>query len=1071
MKSHSDQGQHFIIAIGASAGGIEELHSFFDHTLQDHASYIIIQHLSPDYKSRMVEILSKHSALKVSEATNDMLVEPNQVYLIPSQQYMTIYNGRLLLRNKERSGLPHKTINTFFNALAIDCGRRAIGIVLSGTGDDGSEGVMNIKKAGGLIMVQDPAVAQYSSMPMNAIATGAVDHILLPEDMPPVITQYIINNGRDTATAAKSILEEKSVLSVINLIRERLPFDFSDYKPTTILRRIKRRMTYHNFEQADDYLSFLQAHSEEVETLAKSFMISVSAFFRNAEAFDIIESLVLPEIIKAKKDQDEIKIWVVGCATGEEAYSLAILLYEQLAAAPKTITIKVFATDIDQASLDYAGKGVYAEHIANEISPERLEQYFIKEGNTYRIKQHIRKMLIFAQHNVVKNPPYCNMDLISCRNLLIYMNITLQAKVLSMLHFGLRQNGFLFLGSSENPGMLMPHLDEVNKKWKIYRNQASSKPVRFDIFAPSLVANPQTAMLTQSKKNGRTVKKNNLMEEITEILMEESNCAGICVDQDNTVVSSFGKVNNFLLQKIFNFNLMELLPKPLAVAFISASRTAWKQNEPVTITGIPIQDHTPAKVVTMKIRPLGAGENGVRLLLVLFKEEAVVVENQDSFVFDQQLYLNSGVTSLEEELQETRARLQESLEKLEASNENMQSFNEELLSANEEMQSANEEMQSVNEELQTINADYQLKIKELIVLNDDMDNYFRSNLNGQLFVDKDLLLKKFSPAAVHHINLRESDIGRPIHNITNNIRSSSMEQDIKAVISTGQALSREVEVENGRWYQMMIMPYIRQSDEQQDGAIISFNEITELKKAQSDLNRTNQSLKRINEDLDNFVHSASHDLLGPLTSIEGLMKLLNEKLDMQDPDVNLYTSMIQTSIINFKENLRELAEIGKVESEMLKDAKMVNIAEVLEEVLFSIQDKIAAAGATIIKDLQEKQLLFSKKNLRSILYNLISNAVKFRAAERIPQLHVRTYLENGYLVLQVKDNGIGIEKSKLYNVFNIYKRLHHDIDGSGIGLYLVKKIVDATGGMTKVESEVGKGSTFSIYFKREEALN
>jgi two-component system CheB/CheR fusion protein len=1071
MKGHSDQDQHFIIAIGASAGGIEELHSFFDHTLPDHASYIIIQHLSPDYKSRMVEILSKHSVLKVSEATNNVLVEPNQVYMIPSQQYMTIYNGRLLLRNKERSGLPHKTINTFFNALAVDCGRRAIAVVLSGTGDDGSEGVMNIKRAGGLVIVQDPAVAHYSSMPMNAIATGVADHILLPADMPAVIAQYINNNGHNSIAATRSILEEKSVLAVINLIRERLPFDFSDYKPTTILRRIKRRMTYHNFEQADDYYHFLQAHPDEVETLAKSFMISVSAFFRNAEAFEIIENTVLREIIKDKKDPDEIKIWVVGCATGEEAYSIAILLHEQLAAAGKTNVVKVFATDIDKAALDYGGKGVYGENIANEMSAERLEQYFTKEGNTYRIKPNIRKMLIFAQHNVIKNPPYCNMDLISCRNLLIYMNISLQAKALSMLHFGLRQQGFLFLGSSENPGMLMPQLNEIDKKWKIYRNQASSKSVRFDIFTPSLVPDPQIEVFTQSKKTGRISKKNNLMEEITEILMEEGNCAGVCVDQNNTVVKSFGKVNNFLLQKIFNFDLMELLPKSLAVAFIPASRTVWKQNEPVTVTGIPIAEPLPAKAVTMKLRPLNTRETELRLLLVLFKEETVEAARPEGFVFNQQLYLNSGVISLEEELKETRGRLQESLEKLETSNENMQSFNEELLSANEEMQSANEEMQSVNEELQTINSDYQLKIKELIVLNDDMDNYFRSNLNGQLFVDKDLLLKKFSPAAIHHINLRESDLGRPIHNITTNIRSSTMEQDIKSVISTGQPVSREVEAQNGNWYQMMIMPYIRQSDEQQDGAIISFNEITELKKAQSDLNRTNQSLKRINEDLDNFVHSASHDLLGPLTSIEGLMKLLNEKLDTQDPDVNLYTDMIQTSIVNFKENLRELAEIGKIESEMLKDAKLVNIGEVLDEVLFSIQDKITASGATIVKDLAETQLLFSKKNLRSILYNLISNAVKFRVVDRPPQLHISSYPENGYLVLQVKDNGIGIEKNKLHNVFNIYKRLNHEIDGTGIGLYLVKKIVDATGGMTKVKSEPGKGSTFSIYFKRDGNLN
>lgn len=1063
MSTHYNQEPHFIIAIGASAGGLEELQSFFDHTPLAQASYVIIQHLPADYKSRMAEILSRHSQLKVTEAANNMLVEPNQVYLIPSQQCMTIQDGRLLLKDKDSSSAPHKTINTFFNSLAADSEYHIIAVILSGSGNDGSEGIVNISRAGGLIIVQDPDTAQYNSMPLEAIATGVADHILAPADMPMVITQYVSKAKRSILPPAAQAMEDKSVIAIIDLIRERLPFDFSEYKPTTILRRIRRRMVYLALDAVEAYYQYLLAHPGEVETLAQSFMISVSAFFRNPEAFQVIAETVLPEIVQRKKEEEEIKIWIAGCATGEEAYTMAILLHEQLEKAGKDIQVKVFATDIDKPALEFAGKGLYGDAIRSELSAERLEKYFNREGNGYRIKQHIRKMLIFAQHNVVKNPPYCNMDLISCRNLLIYMNISLQKKALSMLHFGLSQKGYLFLGSSENPGMLLPYLTEINKKWKIYRNQESARSVRFDIFTPVMIADNSLAPLIPSKKTGNTGKRSIMLEEVNEMLLEEVNVAGMCVDQDNQVVKYFGKVEHFLLQQVFSFDLMELLPKSLGVVYVTAARQARKDNERITVTGIPVADYDPAKVIDLTIRPLRAREGDRSLLLVLFSENKEA-QKQEVLPFDVQTYLNAGLQSLEEELKDTRERLQEATEKLEASSENMQSFNEELVSANEEMQSANEEMQSVNEELQTINTDYQLKIKELNVLNDDMDNYFRSNLNGQLFVDNNLMLKKFSPAAVKHINLQESDIGRPIQHITVNFKYNSLEQALLSVIKNGAVVLRVVESLNGNWYQMMIMPYIRQLDHEQDGAIISFNDITLLNKAQLELHRSNLSLQRINEDLDNFVYSASHDLLGPLTNIEGLMRLLDEKLDMEDNEVVRYTDMIQSSIVRFKENLRELAEVGKIESESLKEAQEVDVSTILDEVFFSIQDKVQAAKAVVIRNLEESHLVFSKKNFRSIIYNLLTNAIKFRSPDRQLKIHINTRKENGFLLLEVKDNGIGIEQDKLGTVFNMYKRLHPEMEGLGIGLFLVRKIVDASGGMTEVNSILHEGSTFKIFF-------
>jgi len=1045
----------YIIAIGASAGGMEEINAFFDNTPLDGVAYVIIQHLSADFKSRMVELLAKHSKLKIIEAKDGMDVRRNEVYLIPNDKFMTISDGKLQLTKKEKKG-PHLTINTFFNSLAQDCGIKAIGIILSGLGSDGTAGIMEIKKKGGMAMVRNPENSEFSSMPAHAIATGMVDFILEPDQMPATIEAYVEKEGKLLADSPE---DELLILDIIKLIEQNSPHDFSGYKQTTILRRTKKRASQENFSSLPAYFEYLKENPEEVIALGKEFLISVTAFFRDQEAFEHIKRTIIPEILGKLEPEEELKVWVAGCATGEEAYSLAILIAEQLKGQYKDTIVKIFATDIDVAAMSHAAKGVYGSDISKAVTAERLENYFTREGKNYKIKQGIRKMIIFAQHDLVKNPPYCNMHLVSCRNLLIYMAPILQKKVFNMLLFGLKMGGYLFLGSSENPTPIIGSLEIADKRWKIYRNTKIKKAVSFDAFAmPEFQEIRRKSPFSgeDHTKNG----SNHLTELMSNALVREMDYLCVFVDEHNQVIRSYGDTSRYMLQENFNSNLEELLQPPLAIAFNTLSTTAIQQNDRASVSGIGIKNGKGTLSINLTVVPLTIKNANQKILMVLFREDQQNSKENVSPVFDEKTYQDRYTQNLEQELKDIKIKLSEVHDELDSSNENMQSFSEELISANEEMQSTNEEMQSVNEELHTINTDYQLKNKELLEINDDLNNYFRSNINGQLFINNELLLMKFSPGAVSLINLMETDIGRPINHISTNIKFENLIQDIKNVLKNDTVISKEIETTNGKWYQMMIMPYLQQSTQKRSGAIITFSDISQLKDTQFELDQKNQSLLRINADLDHFIHAASHDLLAPLGNIETSINVMNH-IALSDAKLIDVLALINRSIKTYRLLITDIGIIAKVESDM-NVFEVINLDEIMDNIEWSLSDKIKQSGAKISRKLELTEFSFSKKNLRSILFNLVSNAIKFRR-EATPEICIEAVREGKGIVLKISDNGKGIDPKGIDKIFAMYGRLHQDIEGSGIGLYLAKKIVNAAGGKITVESEPGKGSIFTIY--------
>jgi two-component system CheB/CheR fusion protein len=609
---------------------------------------------------------------------------------------------------------------------------------------------------------------------------------------------------------------------------------------------------------------------------------------------------------------------------------------------------------------------------------------------------------------------------------------------------------------------IIQNLEVVNKTWKIYKNLQTHRTVHFDGFAV-----PQMIDIKEKNLFKETIVQNKnlaLPEAVNLNLVNEMNCLVICVDESGQVIKTYGDTSRILLQKNFNSNLPELLPRPLDVAFRVLSTEALKTNQKAINKGIKITQDEKAIKVSISVSPLSVKNQ--KLLMVTFSEDQQEVDaNHQENVFDEKIYLDQYTLNLEEELKELKSKLQSTYEQLDRSNDNMQSFNEELLSANEEMQSTNEEMQSVNEELHTINADYLIKNKELSETNDDLNNYFRSNTNGQLFVNEDLLLMKFSPGTVKLINLRETDIGRPLSNISTNIKFETITEDIKQVIDKGTTISKEIETDDGKWYQTITMPYIT-LDHKRNGAMITFNDVTELKQTELELDKINKNLLAANADLDNFVHAASHDLMGPLTNIELSISVLTDMQISGDPKLQKVMKVIHASFIKFRKLVEELGTIGKIESGMA-EKEAIDVRQLIDEIEASIENRIISSGTTIKKDVGATKIYFSKKNLRSIIYNLITNAIKFRNPDRPSEIFISARYENGFSVLTVKDNGIGMHPNEFERVFSMYGRLNENIDGQGIGLYLIRKIINAAGGKILVESEPGKGSIFTVYFVEE----
>ncbi len=818
---------HYIVAIGASAGGLEAIHEFFD-SMPDtqNCSFIIIQHLSPDYKSLLVELVARHTDMKVYEATDHQEIERKCVYVIPNTKFITVQKNELRLTEKKVLKVPNNAIDVFLYSLAKERKDKAIAIILSGTGTDGTKGTEAIKKEGGIVLVQDPSTAKFDGMPNSVIAAGNADFILPPAAMYTEIMQHI--SPPPAYLYGNDKKDEQFLQTVFQLIQSESGMEFRYYKTPTILRRITRRMMQGNFNNPDKYVEFLKNNKEEVRQLGQDFLIGVTRFFRDKEAFDLLKENVLPDIIEAKEDDDIIKIWVTACSTGEEAYTIAMVLDEVLEKSTKNLTVKIFASDIDGEAIHFASVGEYPSSIEKDIDPQLLRKYFTRVGKTYTIIPRIRKQIVFARHNIIKDPPFIKNDLVSCRNMLIYISPALQQRIFSLLLFAAGKDGYIFLGPSENSALLKKDVEEISSRWKIYKKTGESKPgYYYQQGIPEGYTTRQDKGIKPSALAKDSRSQSILWEDFKQVLANDFAYVAIYVDHNYEIREVIGQYEKFLTlpRKQLHLNLLRMVPSGISVLLSAEIRKAEKNREKIHLPNVRYRKDEELLSLEIFIRP-GGQEPGSPPTMIVFRETAAA-ETSGNGVHENHHHEEEYVRALETELNETKSHLQLAIEDLETTNEELQSTNEELLSANEELQSSNEELQSLNEELITLNTEHQLKIKELLELNDDLNNYFRSTDIAQVFLDNNLRIRKFNPASSRMINFIDSDTGRPLTHISNNIRSETLTQDVQSVLKTGKPMEKEVQLLSGKNLLMRVMPYLTH-DGKNDGVIIAFVDITAI---------------------------------------------------------------------------------------------------------------------------------------------------------------------------------------------------------------------------------------------------
>ncbi len=1186
-----------IVGIGASAGGLESLEQFFRNLPGDLGmAFVVVQHLSPDFKSMMFELLGRDTKLPIHVVEDGMEVQANTIYLLPPKKEMIIAGGQLHLAEKNLAKCLALPIDLFFESLARECGEAAVAIILSGSGSDGSRGVCEIARRGGLVISESLESAKFDGMPSSAQATGIVDLILKPEEMGAALEQYrntpFIERSARGPRDAKPGSKLKGMELIFECFQKQFDFDFSAYRETTVRRRILRRMNMVGAENIDHYAEMVAENPTELQALYCDLLIGVTEFFRDPEVFRLLTGQVLRDMVSDPARSGGIRAWVAGCATGEEAYSLAIAFHEAMRATNVTAPLKIFATDAHKGSIDQASRGFFRSEAIDQLDAEIRQRYFISRSGGYQIVPEIRKAIVFAPHNLLRDAPFTELDFISCRNLLIYLQPAAQMRAISMFHYGLRVNGVLLLGGSESLGELGTEFDVLHERARLFVKKRNVRLV--SNLRPPLAASLGIPMATGVAPLRPAVVRSNYSpsapyDELLSRFMPPS----LLVDHNRAVVDTFGGAEKLLRfpARQPSVDVLELVHREIRTTLSGALGRAMKEHSVVRFGDVQVAQDQGVAAFNLTVTPLGPPQATDKHYLIAF-EPTKFIPSTEAPAEPAPGELDASraqIVQLETDLRSSRENLQATIEELETSNEELQATNEELIASNEELQSTNEELHSLNEELHTVNAEHQRKIEELAEVNRDMHHLLENTDVATVFLDADLRIRRFTSRVRDIFELIDQDVGRPILNFSSKLRFTSLGEHLRGVLTTGKVFECETTASDGRCYLMRLLPY-RVRDEVQgvvmlwvdvssmealrgrlrwlsaivdstddaiigqnlEGIITSWNSGAErlygytaaeaigrpvsilippklqheidlyraklengerlhavdtvrlhrsgrelqvsltvspvfgadgqmigISKIARDISQRVEMERTIRKEIrqrEQFLAMLSHELRNPLNATSSASSLLADPRS-SDETRAVAAEAIQRQVAIMSHLLIDLLDVARIaENRIVLKRKLLDQRDLVNMIRETAEPELQRHGCTLEVECPDEPLWVDADPTRliQVYVNLVHNAAKYSARDKV--IRLRMERQAGQVVTTVTDEGIGIPADKLEQIFEPFTQLaesrDHSEGGLGVGLTLVKALVERHGGRVVAESAgIGHGSTFAVWLPVVERLD